>query len=171
MDSCGKRYETDMWQHFLAEIEENPAKEKIDFTKEIKSKEIILNKSNMQKGINSYVRAVHDINVDKGFWEKERNVGEMLMLVVSELGEAIEAHRKGRFASLEAFEIRGLDGEETDINADFEELIKDTFEDEIADAVIRLFDMCGGLGINLEKHISAKLEYNKTRPKLHGKKY
>ena len=73
----------------------------------------------------------------------------MLMLVVSELGEAIEAHRTG-LAGLEA---------------------KDTFEDEIADTVIRIFDMCEGFGIDLERHIELKLEYNRTRPYKHGKKY
>ena len=47
----------------------------------------------------------------------------------------------------------------------------DTFEDEIADAVIRLLDLAAGLGIDLEKHISSKVQYNETRPILHGKSY
>ena len=70
----------------------------------------------------------------------------------------MEAHRKGRFANLEAYE-------------EFEDAIKDTFEDEIADSVIRLLDMCGGLGIDIDTHVRLKLEYNKTRERLHGKKY
>jgi NTP pyrophosphatase (non-canonical NTP hydrolase) len=49
--------------------------------------------------------------------------------------------------------------------------VKDTFEDEIADTVIRLLDLSEGLGIDIEKHIRLKLEYNKTRPHKHGKKY
>lgn len=53
----------------------------------------------------------------------------------------------------------------------FEESIKDTFEDEIADAVIRLLDLSAGLGIDLEWHIRSKVEYNKNRQKLHGKLY
>jgi len=86
---------------------------------------------------------------DKGFWDKERNVGELLMLTTSELGEALEAHRKGRFGLKQ----------------------KDTFEDELADCFIRLFDICGGLGIDIETQIKWKLNYNKTRPRLHGKQY
>lgn len=86
---------------------------------------------------------------EKGFWDNERNVGELLMLTTSELGEALEAHRKGRFGLKQ----------------------KDTFEDEIADTFIRLFDLCGGLGIDIEEQIQWKLGYNKTRPRLHGKKY
>jgi NTP pyrophosphatase (non-canonical NTP hydrolase) len=53
----------------------------------------------------------------------------------------------------------------------FEHCIKDSFEDEIADAVIRLLDLAAGLNINLEQHIEAKLAYNRTRKRFHGKKY
>jgi NTP pyrophosphatase (non-canonical NTP hydrolase) len=60
---------------------------------------------------------------------------------------------------------------DVDFNDAFSKLVKDTFEDEIADAVIRLFDMSAGLGIDLESHIMAKLRYNANRPKMHGKKY
>ena len=44
-------------------------------------------------------------------------------------------------------------------------------KDEIADAFIRICDLAGGLEIDLERHVRAKLEYNKTRPAKHGKKY
>lgn len=103
----------------------------------------------MPKTLAEWVRGCHEAAREKGFWEKERNTGEMLMLVVSELGEAIEAHRRGRF---------GIGK-------------KDTFEDEIADAVIRLFDLCGGLGIDLEREINWKMAFNQTRSKRHGKAY
>ena len=112
--------------------------------------------------LNELAEEIYQNNKGKGFWDKERNVGEMLMLVTSELGEAMEAHRKGRFANLEAYE---------EFSEDFEDAIKDTFEDEIADSVIRLLDMCGGLGIDIDTHIRLKLEYNKTRERLHGKSY
>ena len=39
-----------------------------------------------------------------GFWDKERNIGELLMLVTSELGEAMEAHRKSKFANRENYD-------------------------------------------------------------------
>ena len=112
--------------------------------------------------LNELAEEIYQNNKEKGFWDNERNVGEMLMLVTSELGEAMEAHRKGRFANLEAYE---------EFSENFEDAIKDTFEDEIADSVIRLLDMCGGLGIDIDTHVRLKLEYNKTRERLHGKKY
>lgn len=121
------------------------------------------------KGLNSSAQTIYDNNKEKGFWDKERNVGEMLMLVTSELGEAMEAHRKGRFAKLEEAQSNISSG--GDFKMNFEKYIKDTFEDEIADAVIRLLDMAAGLGIDIEQHINAKVQYNKSREKLHGKKY
>jgi NTP pyrophosphatase (non-canonical NTP hydrolase) len=118
-------------------------------------------------------KEIHQVNVENGFWDGgDRNVGEMLMLVVSELGEAIEAHRKGKSANLFAFDARSIDRTESaDFQIDFQECVKDSFEDEVADAVIRIMDMCEGLGIDLERHIDLKLEYNRTRPYKHGKKY
>jgi NTP pyrophosphatase (non-canonical NTP hydrolase) len=44
-------------------------------------------------------------------------------------------------------------------------------EDELADAVIRIADMCGAFGIDLERHVVEKLEYNRHRPRTHGKVY
>lgn len=39
---------------------------------------------------------IHQTAVDKGFWEEERNLGEMLMLSISECSEALEEHRDGK---------------------------------------------------------------------------
>ena len=47
----------------------------------------------------------------------------------------------------------------------------DTFEDELADTAIRLFDLCGGLDIDLEKQIEWKHSFDQTREKRHGKAY
>lgn len=120
-------------------------------------------------GLNESARQIFNMNKAKGFWDKPRNVGELLMLVTSELGEAMEAHRKGRFADFVAVDWPHSLGGEWDEN--FKAHVKDTFEDEIADAVIRLLDLSAGLGIDLEKHINAKVRYNQSRPMLHGKRY
>lgn len=126
--------------------------------------------------IKEIAKEIHEVNVNNGFWEDKetKNIGEVLMLCVSELSEALEAHRKDRFADLDAFAtftmfVNNDSGNTMDIA--FVEYIKDTFEDELADTVIRIFDLCEGFGIDLETHIRLKLEYNKTRPYKHGKKY
>lgn len=119
-------------------------------------------------GINDLADQIHQVNREKGFWDKERNVGEMLMLVSSELGEAMEAHRKGKFAKWEDYHKHVA---KVGAKKIFEVCIKDSFEDEIADATIRLLDMAAGLDVDLEKHIQSKLDYNRTRERFHGKEY
>lgn len=118
---------------------------------------------------------IHSNNKAKGFWDTKRNFGELLMLVTSELSEALEAHRSGKKANRSkylndvmhapAFHEKAIERKA------FEEHIKNSVEDEIADAVIRLLDMASGLHIDLEWHIRAKLEYNKGREHKHGKAY
>lgn len=71
------------------------------------------------------------------------NVPEKLMLVVSELSEALEAHRK----NLHDSHLPHRPG----------------LEVELADAVIRILDMSVGLGLDIGGAISEKLDYNKTR--------
>jgi NTP pyrophosphatase (non-canonical NTP hydrolase) len=41
---------------------------------------------------------------------------------------------------------------------------------ELADVIIRICDTCGQYGIDLDRAIRLKMEYNKTRPYKHGKK-
>lgn len=128
------------------------------------------------------IERAHLMAKEKGFWESERNKSELLMLIVSELAEAMEALRKDHFANKEAvaelyhdMEIHKYD-EEFNIVAgpwkdNFETFIKSSFEDEIADVAIRLFDLCGGLGVDLAKHVELKMMYNSMRGYKHGKKF
>lgn len=46
--------------------------------------------------IDETARRVHLTAVEHGFWDKERNLGEMLMLVASELAECLEENRAGK---------------------------------------------------------------------------
>ena len=89
----------------------------------------------------------------------ERNVPEMLMLIVSEISEAMEAHRKDLMDD-KLPDRRGI-------------------EVELADALIRIFDLGAGLGLDLGGAFADKMEYNRHRAdhkpenrlKPGGKKY
>ena len=118
----------------------------------------------------------------KGFWDEKRNTGELLMLVVSELSEGLEALRKDDYADQAVVESLSHDleldrtDEEFMLKAltwktAFEQGVKSSFEDEMADVAIRLFDLCGGLNIDLEKHIEMKMKYNSMRGYKHGKAF
>lgn len=103
--------------------------------------------------------AFHDAS-KKGFHDGRTEIGTLLMLIVSELGEALEADRKDMHTKRKVSDLE-----------EFASEIKDTFEDEIADTIIRLFDLCGYLDIDIEYHVRKKMEYNRTRPEKHGKRY
>jgi len=123
------------------------------------------------------IKKAHGVAKEKGFWDEERNVPEMLMLVVSELSEALEALRKNHYCDPFATAVLAEDLNNWDDSLKdawkngFEKAVKSSFEDEIADVAIRLFDLCGGLKIDLEKHIEMKMKYNSLRPYKHGKKF
>lgn len=122
--------------------------------------------------ITELVKRAHDNARTKGFWEDystlahdlevaediDKNgqlasalkalinnaISTRLMLIVSELGEALEGLRQGD---------------------------RDNFNEELADVAIRLGDLCGGLGIDLEAEVAKKMERNKERPYKHGKAF
>lgn len=116
----------------------------------------------------------------KGFWDNGVDVPEKLMLIVSELSEAMEADRNTVYFP-QQFLGRDLEAtkrflpshkDEESFKTDFEVSTKDTFEDELADAAIRIFDLAFEMGIDLSWHIKQKVRYNAGRPKMHGgKKY
>ncbi len=118
-------------------------------------------------------KKIHAGNVERGFYDHPATFPDRCMLIVSEIAEAVEAHRNGRttepadvdqalrMAALEMALFVGF----------FKDKVKDTVEDEIADAIIRLLDLSGYLKIDINSHIIAKLSYNATRGTRHGKAY
>ena len=109
----------------------------------------------------------------------------MLMLIVSEVAEAMEADRENKYYDPE---IRYRKGKDLTVNGAkwafdivdskdeawlnwFKTELKGTFQDELADIVIRVFDLAYSKGIDLQWHIEQKMRYNTTRPHMHGKKY
>jgi len=98
--------------------------------------------------LDNYAKEVHQanekwwINIDTGE-RLNRNTGEMLMLVTSELAEALEGDRKSLMDDkLPKYKM---------------------FDVEIVDAFIRLFDIAGARKINLEEIFWAKMIYNAER--------
>jgi len=93
----------------------------------------------------------HKTSVEHGWWEEPRGDLECMMLVVTEIGEAGEAFRDGN----------PMSGKIVPFSCE---------EEELADVLIRIFDLCEHRGFELGKALVAKMAYNKTRPFRHGGK-
>lgn len=117
-------------------------------------------------------KEIHENAKDKGFYNGKRNFGELLMLCVTELADAMQADRKGRDypnQNLDAYEFDDID--ENIFMHVYESCIKDTIPQELAGALIRILDLCAYLEIDIQKFIDLEMRYNKLRPHKHGRKY
>jgi NTP pyrophosphatase (non-canonical NTP hydrolase) len=134
--------------------------------------------------LTDWAEEIYEANAAKGFWPKnpnDRNIGEALALVHSEVSEALEAHRskkhfKGLGTEAEAAHMAKLKnfltlGDAHAFEQYFLEYQKDTFEDELADVIIRILDLAGGLDIDIQSLVETKLAYNRMRSHKHGKQY
>lgn len=106
--------------------------------------------------ISKMQKEIHENAKKHGWWEEERNFGELIALCHSELSEALEEHRAGHPVTETYFPV-GVKPEGV--------------PSELADCVIRIMDMCEHFGINLEEMIKIKHAYNTTRPYKHGKEF
>ena len=121
--------------------------------------------------ITELVTDSHERSKRKGWWDDCLNrlpdgsreiryetvvarIPEKLALVHSEVSEALEDYREGALATKIQYGDKKPCG----------------FPSELADICIRVFDLAGALGIDLEKEIRLKAEFNETRPVRHGGK-
>lgn len=119
----------------------------------------------MEKDLNKLAAEAHANAVEKGFWEGKPSNEHFLCLVISELMEAVEADRgshRNRRANVDWFKkrvensriCRGLDPEipkERGYEVIYNETIKGSIEEELADAFIRLLDLAGANNYNLNR--------------------
>ncbi len=193
---------------------------KVDYTKNI------MNLPTKEE-LNALRDECYKIACEHGWHDEEHSERHFLCLVITELSEAVEADRNDRRACVGMFRSSRKHNEVTG----FECFIKDTVEDELADAAIRILDLAGlqdcdigeavtvrlksaddyillrayfkastfteavytivenlffdgyelallnvfnlayVMDFDLMEHIRLKMQYNRTRERLHGKKY
>jgi len=105
--------------------------------------------------ITDLVKEAHKTAVAHGWWETPPEFGTLIALCHSELSEVLEEYRDGQEPRQLYYSPHGK---------------PEGIPSELADVVIRVFDMCGGHGIDLETAIMEKMEYNKGREYKHGGK-
>lgn len=113
--------------------------------------------------LNEWCAAVHAVAHSKGFHEereiegvvRDASAGERLALIASEVGEAVQALQRSPNPAGFYFEVDGK---------------PEGVASEIADIVIRCFDFAEHYGIDLERVVETKNEFNRQRPHRHGGK-
>lgn len=88
--------------------------------------------------IKALAKEIHEGNVKRGFWDNERPMSELLVLIRTEIDEAVEADREGRNANTTKY--KKLEKKDRFSTVFFSQIIKDTVEDELADTVYRILD-------------------------------
>lgn len=112
------------------------------------------------------VKEIHENAKAHGWWDEERTFGELIALCHSELSEALEEYRNKK----PLFYFKEINGFEVSEIKEWHGEKPEGIAIELADVIIRIFDMCGKYGIDIEEAIKVKHEYNKTRPYKHGNK-
>lgn len=100
---------------------------------------------------NSASKGFHDGEANLTEEQTNAKISQRLMLIVSELAEAMEALRKGNPPDNHIPKFSGM-------------------EAELADAVIRIMDLAETMGLRLAEAIIAKASYNSRREFKHGGK-
>ena len=137
-----------------------------------------------------FARAVSKTAHEHGWWDDpatgrrklDRNMGEMLMLMTSELAEGLEAWRDGEpvlwyehklpSASGDGREVKSKPGDIVSAYQKYNGVLGKPcgLASEFADTIIRILDTTETLQIPLIQALLEKAEYNETRPYRHGGK-
>lgn len=115
--------------------------------------------------IDEAVKQCYAIAKSKGWWEESVTFGDKIALMHTELSEAFEEFRNGHHLhEIYHNQIMSEEGEQ------YAHAKPEGVPIELADVIIRIFDLCGHYHIDIEEAIMIKMAYNKTRPYKHGGK-
>jgi NTP pyrophosphatase (non-canonical NTP hydrolase) len=134
------------------------------------TRRIMYSVSESVQGLNDMAADLYNVSSEHGFWEgkevtvggagigvwTERELPEALMLIVSEAAEALEDYRDGK-------------GPDEFIYGPGNPRKPEGIPSEMADIIIRALDVCGRYGIDIERALKEKIDYNRSRLFKHGR--
>jgi NTP pyrophosphatase (non-canonical NTP hydrolase) len=113
---------------------------------------------------------VYSIARDKGWWDVDRTIGDLIALMHSELSEALEEHREGRGPADVYYTCQEVDSDGRVVAKFVAEspaeirpgtLVRpEGVAVQLGDCLIRILDFCGHFGIDLESLLEQKIAYN-----------
>lgn len=124
---------------------------------------------------NELKERAYRIACNHGFHDDDHSEFHFMMLVVTEIGESVNSERNDNYANRVMFE-KNFDtpniNPELHWRSCFEVFIKDTVEDELADAAIRLLDLAGTLKYDIDSSEFEEKEYKiASKDILQGKTF
>lgn len=147
--------------------------------------------------LNELAKEAHLTSSNKGFWDLDDEImrkvvgsevhsaeecdhilrqifTQKLMLIASEVFEAFDGVRNGVSTFGPSHDdIKAVAEVWTSDKFDevYREVIKGGVWEELADVIIRIADLAGSQGVDLDFLVRAKMKYNRGRPHKHGKKF
>lgn len=148
-------------------------------------------------GLNELRDQAHATAVEKGWWEPQphdgvyvhRTFGDLIALVHEEASEALREHRNGHEPthvsysySVIGYSGPNLESHDGHWHANGTRITPENAAElglraephgipiELADVIIRVLDIAGWYGIDIEKAVAEKMAHNTTRPYRHGGK-
>lgn len=133
---------------FIGQQVQEPTLEQLEQEREVRAREAVSQSLQFMSALNALSTLLHTAN--SRWWydlrtgqRLERNKGELLALIHSEISEALEGERKNKM--------------------DDHIPHRKSAEVELADALIRIFDYAGGFGYDLAGAMLEKVLYNASR--------
>ena len=118
----------------------------------------------METDLNKLRDRAYLIAKSHGFHEKEQSNETYLMLIITEIAEAVNADRKGHHADIETFEdwiaCDHISAHSNRYITAFDKTVKDSVEDELADVAIRLLDFAGARNTDFNIKIDSSFGVN-----------